>query len=69
MLETVFGGLLGGALRLTPEILKHFDRKNERKHELFLQDKQLEFEKINQILFLRYPFRTFLKIFHPTHQY
>lgn len=48
MIETVFGGLLGGALRLTPEILKHFDRKNERTHELSMQDKQLEFEKINQ---------------------
>jgi len=34
MIETLLGGLLGGAFRLTPEILKWIDRKGERIHEL-----------------------------------
>ena len=46
MIETLLGGLLGGAFRLAPEILKWFDRKGERGHELAMQDKALEFEKI-----------------------
>lgn len=46
MIETLLGGLLGGAFRLAPEILKWLDRKGERSHELAMQDKALEFEKI-----------------------
>ncbi len=46
MIETLLGGLLGGAFRLTPEILKWLDRKGERSHELAMQDKALEFEKL-----------------------
>ena len=46
MIETLLGGLLGGAFRLAPEILKWFDRQGERGHELAMQDKALEFEKI-----------------------
>lgn len=46
MIETLLGGLLGGAFRLAPEILKWFDRKGERAHELAMQDKALEFEKL-----------------------
>lgn len=46
MIETLLGGLLGGAFRLAPEILKWMDRKGERGHELAMQDKALEFEKI-----------------------
>ena len=45
MIETLLGGLLGGAFRLAPEILKWLDRKEERGHELAMQDKALEFEK------------------------
>lgn len=33
-METLLGGVFGGLLRLAPEALKFFDRKNERKHEL-----------------------------------
>ena len=33
MIETLLGGLLGGAFRLAPEILKWLDRKGERGHE------------------------------------
>ena len=46
MIETLLGGLLGGAFRLAPEILKWFDRRGERGHELAMQDKALEFEKL-----------------------
>jgi hypothetical protein len=46
MIETLLGGLLGGAFRLAPEFLKWLDRKGERGHELAMQDKALEFEKI-----------------------
>ena len=46
MIETLLGGLLGGAFRLTPEILKWIDRKGERSHELAIHDKNLELEKL-----------------------
>ena len=46
MIETLLGGLLGGVFRLAPEILKWLDRKGERSHELAMQDKALEFEKL-----------------------
>ena len=46
MIETLLGGLLGGAFRLAPEFLKWLDRKGERGHELSMQDKALEFEKL-----------------------
>jgi hypothetical protein len=46
MIETLLGGLLGGAFRLAPEILKWMDRNGERSHELAMQDKALEFEKL-----------------------
>ena len=46
MIETILGGLLGGAFRLAPEILKWIDRNGERSHELSMQDKAIEFEKI-----------------------
>lgn len=46
MLETLLGGILGGVLRLVPELLKWLDRAGERKHELSMQDKVLEFERL-----------------------
>ena len=46
MIETLLGGLMGGAFRLAPEVLKWLDRKGERGHELAMQDKALEFEKL-----------------------
>ena len=46
MIETLLGGLLGGVFRAVPEILKFFDAKNERGHELAMQDKALEFQKL-----------------------
>ena len=46
MIETILGGLLGGPFKLAPEILKWMDRNGERSHELSMQDKAIEFEKI-----------------------
>jgi hypothetical protein len=43
---TVISGIFGGLLRLAPEVLKMWDAKNERKHELDMQDKALEFQKL-----------------------
>ena len=46
----VFGGILGGALggifRLAPEVLKFFDKKNERSHEMLMFTRQCELEQI-----------------------
>ena len=47
-LTTILSGIGGGALRFAPELLKFFDRKNERAHELALQDKQIEMLKLQQ---------------------
>lgn len=45
MVETLLGGIFGGALRLAPEVLKWFDRKSEREHELRLLQAEHEFAK------------------------
>ncbi|MFM7010389.1 MAG: hypothetical protein ACKO0Z_13845 [Betaproteobacteria bacterium] len=42
----LFGGLLGGIFRLAPEILKFFDKKNEREHELAMFARQCELETL-----------------------
>lgn len=42
----VLGGLIGGIFRLAPEAIKFFDKKDERKHELAMFDKQCELEKV-----------------------
>lgn len=46
MFETIFGGALGGILRIAPEVMKFFDRKNEREHELRMFDKQLDADRL-----------------------
>jgi hypothetical protein len=45
MLE-LLGGLFGGAMRMAPEVLKWLDRKDERKHELAMFEKQVTMEKM-----------------------
>lgn len=40
----VLGSLLGGLFRLAPEVLKFFDRKNERQHELKMFEQQCALE-------------------------
>jgi hypothetical protein len=44
-LDAILGGALGALARLAPEVLKHFDRKNERKHEVVLGQQQMELVK------------------------
>lgn len=39
-LEAIVGSIVGGALRIAPEILSFLDKKNERKHELALGEQQ-----------------------------
>lgn len=46
MIETLIGTLLGGTFRMLPEVLKWFDRKDERSHELAMFDKQLAADKM-----------------------
>ncbi len=46
MIVTLFGGLLGGVFRLAPEVLKFFDRANERKHEAQMLELQIQHAKI-----------------------
>ena len=41
----ILGGIFGGVFRLAPEVLKFFDKKNERQHELAMFDKQCDLEK------------------------
>lgn len=43
---SVVGLVSGGIMRLAPEVLKFTDRAAERKHELAMQDKALEFERL-----------------------
>lgn len=50
MFETVSsvlsGGLIGGIFRLIPEILKYFDSKNDRVHELRMQELEYRFQEL-----------------------
>ena len=50
MFEVLSGGLLGsifgGLFRLAPEVLKFFDKKNEREHELLMFSRQCELEQL-----------------------
>lgn len=53
MVETLLGGVFGGLLRLAPEVLKLFDRANERKHELALLNAEMEFAKVKGEIAMR----------------
>ena len=43
---TILSGMFGGLLRLVPELIKYLDSKNERQHELDMQDKAYKFEEL-----------------------
>jgi hypothetical protein len=43
---TIISGIFGGLLRLAPELFKFLDAKNDRKHELDMQEKSFQFEKL-----------------------
>ena len=40
----LLGSIFGGLFRLAPEVLKFFDRKNERQHELKMFEQQCQLE-------------------------
>jgi hypothetical protein len=50
MLDILSGGLIGsifgGLFRMAPEVLKYFDKKNERAHELLMFTRQCELETL-----------------------
>jgi hypothetical protein len=46
IVESLVGGLFGGLLRLAPELLKFFDRKNDRAHEAIMFDKEVEVTRL-----------------------
>lgn len=46
----LLGGVIGAVARMLPEVLTFFDKKNERKHELSMFDKQIEMDKIRSQL-------------------
>ncbi len=46
IVESLVGGVFGGLLRLAPEVLKFFDKKNDREHELKMLSTEMEFAKI-----------------------
>ena len=47
ILETLGGGLLGGLCRLAPEVIKIFDSKNARSHELKMLEAEMAFAKLD----------------------
>jgi hypothetical protein len=53
MIESLFGGLLGGVFRIAPEVLKWLDRKGERSHELEMVKAEMEFAKIRGEIAMR----------------
>ena len=42
VVESLLGGVFGGLLRLAPEVMKLFDRKNERDHEFRMASMELQ---------------------------
>lgn len=50
---TLLGTIFGGLFRLCPEIMKFFDKNNERKHELSMLDKQMEADRLRGSLELQ----------------
>ena len=53
MIETLIGGVFGGALRLAPELFKLIDRKYERQHELAMLQTEMEFTKVRGEIAMR----------------
>ena len=46
ILESTLGAVVGGAFRLIPEVMKTFDRKNERGHELSMLEAEMRFASL-----------------------
>jgi hypothetical protein len=45
-LSTLGGGLLGGAMRFAPELLKFFSGKRDQAHELAMLDREMQFANL-----------------------
>jgi len=52
-MEALLGSLLGGVLRIVPEVLKWLDRKDERRHELDMYQKEMDFAQLKGDLALQ----------------
>jgi hypothetical protein len=53
VIETLLGSLLGGVFRIVPEVMKLWDAKNEREHELAMLGKEMEFAQIKGEISMR----------------
>ena len=53
MIETLLGSLLGGVFRIVPEVMKLWDAKNEREHELKMLGKEMEFAQLKGEISMR----------------
>ena len=53
MIETLLGSLFGGVFRIVPEVMKLWDAKNEREHELKMLGKEMEFAQIKGEISMR----------------
>jgi hypothetical protein len=53
MIETLLGSLLGGVFRIVPEVMKLWDAKNEREHELKMLGKEMEFAQVKGEIAMR----------------
>jgi hypothetical protein len=53
MIETLLGSLLGGVFRIVPEVMKLWDAKNERSHELAMLGKEMEFAQLKGEISMR----------------
>lgn len=53
MIETLLGSLLGGVFRIVPEVMKLWDKKNERQHELAMLNAEMEFAKVKGEIHIR----------------
>jgi hypothetical protein len=51
--ESLIGSALGGILRIAPEVMRLFDRKNERAHELAMLQAEMEFAKVKGEMHMR----------------
>ena len=49
----VLGFIFGGIFRLAPELMKFMDKKDERKHELALLDKNMEADRLRAEMQIR----------------
>ena len=53
MISTLLGTIAGGVFRFAPEVLKWLDRKDERKHELAMLDKNNEADRLKSELAIK----------------